>query len=164
MFRDYRMIEGYEDYIISNYGEVYSTKYFHNTEWRELKQGISRYNNVRLNGKTYAVHVLVGNHFVGNREGEMTFDHYPDRNRRNNRADNLRLATKSEQQENTGVPKNNKLGEKNIGSVVDKRSGREYFRIRIKRNGEYVFDKQLNKTKFSLDDAVKVRDDFLLTM
>jgi len=167
MFRDYRRVEGYEDYIISNYGEVYSTKYYGNTEWREMKQQtdkdgykvISIYKDGKQ--KTISIHVLVGIHYIGKREGELTYDHYPKTDKNNNRADNLRLATKLEQQENTGVCKNNKLGEKHICSVIDKRHGSEYFRIVIVRNGKYVFDKWLNKKKFSLDDAIKVRDDFL---
>jgi len=171
MFRDYRRVEGYPDYVISNYGEVYSTTYYRNTEWRELKQQtdkngylfVSLYNDVKR--KTIKVHILVGNAFIGKREGEMTFDHYPETDKNNNRADNLRLATKSEQRENTGVSKNNKLGEKNISSYVDKRgSGYEYYQIHIRRNGKYVFRKLLNKNKFSLDDAVKERNDFLTSI
>ena len=100
MFLDYRRIVGYEDYIISNYGIVYSTIKHNGTEWREMKPSFYKngykYVNLYNDGKhkKITVHVLVGNHFVGKREGEITFDHWPDRTKTNNRADNIRLATK----------------------------------------------------------------------
>jgi len=162
MFRDYRIIENYPDYVISNYGKVYSLK---RGKVREMKQqtGDNGYLQVGLckDGiqKTSRIHALVGNHFIGKRQGEMTFDHI-DRDKNNNRADNLRLATKSEQQQNTGVSKNNKLGVKCINISLKK--GVEYYHIRIKRNKKRVFRKSLNKNKFTLDDAIKVRDEFLL--
>ena len=169
MFRDYRRIEGYEDYIISNYGEVYSLK---RGMVRDMKQhvGTHGYMQCRLStnarAKTLRVHVLVGNHFIGKRQGELTFDHI-DINRVNNRADNIRLATKSEQRINTKINKNSKTGERNIRNHTDTRpdrNGNEYWKIEIRRNKKIVFNKCLNKKKFSLEDAVKVRDDFLLTM
>ena len=158
MYRDYRRIENYPDYIISNYGEVYSLKY---GKVRELKHGGKKYRHVNIGGKYPSVHELVGNHFIGNRHGEMTFDHI-DRIRTNNRADNIMLATKLEQSANTGVHHNNKLGEKHISNKVNK-SGNEYFHIQIIRNKKLVLNRCLNKKKFSLEDAIKLRDDFLLT-
>ena len=109
-----------------------------------------------LNGerKKYNIHILVGNAFIGKREGGLTFDHI-DRNRINNRADNIRLATRQEQAVNTGVCKNNKLGEKYI--TIDTVSGNEYYKIKITRNKIIILNKRLNKNKFSLDDAIKQR-------
>ena len=55
MFRDYRRIEGYPNYIVSNYGEVYSTNKY-GTEWRELKPGYDKKGYIHVNlwndGKT----------------------------------------------------------------------------------------------------------------
>ena len=167
MYLDYRRIEGYPDYIISNYGIVYSTiKY--GTDWRELKPDCNvgyKYVNICKDGnvKKMRIHVLVGNHFVGLRTDELTFDHI-DQNKTNNRSDNIRLATKSEQSINQKLRKTNKLGEKNINTRVDKRTGYEYYLIQIRRNGKHVFRKSLNKKKYKLADAVKLRDDFLLTL
>ena len=162
MYYDYRRIEGYENYIVSNYGEVYSLK---RGKVIEMKTQINNrgykmcglYSNGKC--KIVTIHSIVGNAFIGKREGEMTYDHI-DRNRLNNRADNIRLATKSEQMINTGVSKNNKLQEKNIFTKIDKRYGSEYWCVLIERNGK-KFRKELNKKKFSLDDAIKVRDEFL---
>tara|TARA_R110002020_G_C16245737_1_gene769437 strand:+ start:913 stop:1413 length:501 start_codon:yes stop_codon:yes gene_type:complete len=166
MILDYRKINGYPDYIISNNGIVWSTK---NGMVREMKP------NFTMNGykkiclykdgikKTHTIHSLVGNAFIGLRTGEMTFDHI-DRNKTNNRADNIRLATKSEQQVNTNTSKNNKLGEKYICIQMDKRNGRKFYTILIRRNGKEIFRKCINIKKYSLEDAKKIRDDFLLTL
>jgi len=149
-------IEGYEGrYSISNMGRVYS--HITNKILKSTTNG-NGYLHVSLikDGivKTITIHVLVGNHFVGKREGELQFDHI-DRNRQNNCADNLRLVTRSENNINTGVSKNNKLREKNI-------SIKQFsYSIEIMRNGKFVFQKFLAMSKYKLEDAVKIRDDFL---
>ena len=168
MFVDYRRIEEYPGYIISNYGKVYSLKGFNGREMIPCgKNSSNGYLRVNLsnNGivKTVRIHTLVGNAFIGSRTGELTFDHI-DRNILNNRADNLRLATKTEQQVNQKVNIRNKLGEKCIGSKTDRRNGNEFYRIGIRRNYKIIFEKLLNKKDFSLEDAVKIRDEFLLTL
>ena len=155
IFKD---VEGYEGrYSVSN-GRVYS----HIGKGRFLKPYTDKKNGYLQVGlckngklKTNRIHILVGNAFVGKRKDEMTFDHI-DRNKLNNKACNLRLATKSEQVINRNILKNNKLGEKNI--CIDKN---KYYFINIKRNGKKMFYKRLHIDKFSLDDAVKIRDEFL---
>ena len=166
MLLDYRIVDGYPDYIISNYGIIYSTKRYGKVI--EMKQAINKgykYVNLCKDGirKIMRIHVLVGNAFIGMREGEMTFDHV-DRNPLNNRADNIRLATKSEQQVNKKTQKRNKFGEKNISTRIHKKTGNEYYNIQIRRNKKIVFEKHLNKKKYTIEDAVKVRDDFLITL
>jgi len=167
MILEYRKINGYPDYIISNNGIVWSTKY---GKVREMKPSLGKngYKKVALckDGihKTMRIHVLVGIHFVGPRIGELTYDHYPDTTKTNNRADNIRLATKSQQAINQKLRITNKLGEKNISTYVDKKNGRQYYEVQIKRNKKVVFRKLLNKKKYTLEDAVKLRDDFLITL
>jgi len=161
MYRDYRRVEGYEDYIISNIGEVWSLK------WGKVKllkptlnaQGYLTF-GLCENGKrtTHQVHALVGIHFIGLRTGEMTYDHI-DVNKLNNNADNLRLATRAEQAENQNLRKDNKLGFKNISEKVN-RSGNEYYAIEIKRNGKKV-QKYFNKKKYCLEYVVSERDRLL---
>ena len=160
MYYDYRRIENYPDYIVSNYGEVYSLKRGRVRELKSFKIGKShsQYLAVELKKKTFTIHVLVGNAFIGKREGEMTFDHI-DRNKLNNRADNIRLATKSEQAINKNLGKNNSSGHKNIRTTYQDNNC--YWHVDIRRNKKRVFQKRLNKKKFSLDDAIKVRDEFL---
>ena len=162
LYRDYRRVEGFEDYIVSNYGEVFSTRHSRVRELKNQPSGKHGYFNVTLyNNKikcTRMVHILVGNAFVGKRQNKMEFDHI-DRNPVNNCADNLRLATRSEQNINVGVSKNNKLREKNICSYT--KNEHHYWIIQIERNYKTVFRRQMSKNKYSLNDAIKVRDDFL---
>ena len=162
MFRDYRFVQGYDnDYIISNYGEVFSLKL---GKVRLLKQtpNLTGYLMVSLykNGKvtTHPIHALVGIHFVGLRINGLTYDHI-DVNNQNNRADNLRLATRSEQIINQNLRKNNKLGFKNIFEIVH-RSGSISYRILIKRNDKTV-RKYFRKDKYSLEFVVSERDKML---
>ena len=161
MFRDYRRVEGYEsDYIISNIGEVWSLK-FGKVKLLKLNPDTKEYLMVILykNGKrkSFKVHALVGIHFIGLRTGTLTYDHI-DVNNQNNRADNLRLATRLEQAENRNVRKDNKLGFKHICETVNR--GNEYYRITIDRNGKRV-QKSFSKNKYSLEHVVEERDKML---
>ena len=164
LYRDYRKVQGQDDYIISNYGEVWSLKF---EKVRLLKQtpNTKGYLKVGLyaNEKkiTRNIHALVGIHFIGLRTGSLTYDH-KDNDNKNNRADNIRLATKSEQSENQKLRKTNKLGIKYISEQVNK-SGNEYYKIKIKRNGKRV-EKQFNKNKYSLEQVISERDKMLLEL
>ena len=166
LYRDYRRVEGYDDYIISNYGEVFSTKKHNGTEWRELKRchNTNGYETVGLveNGKrkTTMVHVLVGNAFIGKRTNGLTFDHI-DICKTNNHADNIRLATRMTQSQNRRCKCDNKLGEKHISIANRKWKGKilPCYRIIIVRNKKVVFNKDLGFRKYSLEDAVKIRDE-----
>ena len=159
-------VKGYEGrYSVSNYGRVYSnrpkrekfiqpsitTGYFRVCLYKDNKQ------------KNIFIHNLVGDAFIGKRENGLTFDHI-DRNRQNNKASNLRLATRSEQCVNRNIFKNSKTREKNIFMWIDNRDGYKYYQIQIKRNKKIVFQKRLSSNKFSLEDAKKIRDDFLNTI
>ena len=164
LYLDYRRVEGHPDYIISNYGDVWSLKF---GKVRLLKPAPDSkgYLTVMLskNGKvtTRPIHALVGIHFIGLRTGEMTYDHI-DRNNLNNNADNLRLATKSEQSINRKVRKDNKFGFKNISEIVI--HGYEYYIIKITRNGKTVVNKSFRKDKFTIEEVVAERDRMLLLM
>ena len=153
MFRDYRYVENYPGYIISNFGEVFSTK---RGSGKQLKANprngylsIGLYKNGK--GKNHTIHALVGNAFIGLRNGEITFDHI-DRDKSINNVVNLRWATPSENQQNTGLSKNNKLKIKNI-SYDESRN-------------RYVFSKTINgnihrkcfKTK---EEAIAYKDEYL---
>ena len=158
----YKYIEGYDkNYIVSNYGQVISLK---GNRPRIMKQNLdsSRYKSVNLcnNGKrkTINVHILVGNAFVGKRINGLSFDHI-DRDRTNNRADNLRLATKSEQEINKNMRTDNKTGEINV--CIKQMSNNTYYHIEIKRNKKLVVNKRLNIKTHTLADAAKYRDEQL---
>ena len=161
LYRDYRYVDGYSGYIVSNFGEIISTKgkKVIQLKGRGDKDGylvVSLCDNGRQ--KTHKIHVLVGNAFIGLRTGEITFDHV-DRNNKNNRADNIRLATKSEQNINQGMHKNNTSGFKNICEYKRNRSG--YYRLRIIRNKKTIHCHCYNKTDYNIEDVVKIRDDIM---
>lgn len=86
-------IEGYEGYKVSNLGHVKSKKCV-------LKQFVSKgYLTVRLNNKTKRVHRLVAITFLSNEYNKKEVDHI-DGNPLNNNVENLRWATRSENESN----------------------------------------------------------------
>ena len=161
MYIDYRYVEGYTDYIITNYGVVISLK---KKKPIIIKPGLDGGGYAQVNlfkngkGKTIKVHVIVGNTFVGKRTGSLTFDHI-DRVRTNNRVDNIRLATRTQQCINRNMRCDNTTGETNITIV---RNGKyTYYHIEIQRNGKKIVDKMFNVKKYSINDAVIFRDEQL---
>ena len=161
MFRDYRYVENYPGYIISNFGEVFSTK---RGNVKQLKSKLYNKGYLMLtlskNNKktTHSIHALVGNAFIGLRTGGLSFDHI-DRVKINNRADNIRLATNSEQNLNKGIQKRNKSGFQNICEY--KRNGTEYYKLEIKRNKKLIVDRRFRKTDYNIEDVAKIRDDVI---
>ena len=142
-------IEGYENYLIYEDGKVYSKH-----SKRYLKQNDNRngylYVNLYQDGKLkhHTIHRLVGVYYIPNPENKPFLDHI-NRNRKDNRIENLRWVTKSENCQNTGVQKNNKsTGIKNI--CYDKRVNRYRYQKMI--NGE-------NHRKYfkTLEEAVEYK-------
>ena len=107
-------IVGYNNYLIYPDGKVYSKK-----RKRYLKQGTNNYGYKKVDlckdgtKKTYLVHRLVALHYIPNPENKPQVDHI-NRDRSDNRIDNLRWVTRSENQQNTGIQKDNTSGIKNI--------------------------------------------------
>lgn len=96
----HKAIKGYEDYLISDTGQVYSLK-----SGRYLKGGIDRYGYkyVTLSNKgikhNFKIHRLVAQAFIPNPENKPTVDHV-NRIRSDNRVENLRWANYKEQVDN----------------------------------------------------------------
>mgnify|MGYP001057001587 CR=1 FL=1 len=124
-----KTIEGYENYKISSKGRVYSKH-----KKRVMKNQIHKlgYHQILLskNGKKkiFLVHRLVGLHFIPNPENKPQIDH-KDGNKINNCICNLRWSTRSENQLNIPLQKNNTSGHKHIS--WNKRKGKWRFRIQI---------------------------------
>lgn len=104
-------ILGYENYKISSYGRIYSMFKKHFLKLTPNKNGYVKCSLVNKKGaKKYSVHVLVAKMFHINDDpiNKTTVDHI-NRIRYDNRASNLRWATRSEQNKNRIVTKTDAL-------------------------------------------------------
>jgi hypothetical protein len=113
-FRDYRRIDGYDNYVISNYGEVFDTT---SGKVRNTHIGGTGYYLVDLykdtKRKTYKIHRLIATYFIENPEQKGFVDHI-DNNRLNNHPLNLRWATRNENNHNSQLSKKNTSGVKGV--------------------------------------------------
>ena len=107
-------INGYPNYLIYPSGKVWSkvskryltisesdTGYMRVSVWKDNKQ------------KTLKIHRLLAEHFIENPHNYTEVDHI-DRNRKNNKLNNLRWVSHSQNNHNKGIRKDNKLGIANI--------------------------------------------------
>ncbi len=113
-------IKNYPNYLIFRNGAVLSKGFDKYHPPRFLKHNINSstgYYYVNLykdkNPKAFYIHRLLGTHFIDNPDNKRCIDHI-DRNRQNNSLENLRWATSSENNFNTGLRKDNKTGYKGI--------------------------------------------------
>lgn len=119
----WKIINGYEDYQISNFGNVISLKY---GKVRVLKPTMSKgYCHVDLGfRKTKKIHRLVGIYFIPNPDNKLEINH-KDGNKLNNHYTNLEWNTASENKRhallnglrimpNGGNHHNSKLTEKDV--------------------------------------------------
>ena len=152
-------IKDYETYSINKNGEVKDSR---NGHILKGSKNLSGYLKIQLKNpegyKTFLISRLVLMNFnpVDNME-QLECDH-KDRNILNNNLDNLRWVTKSENQQNKSVHKNNKLKVKNIGYCEDRGHCRYVFQIRI--NG-VKHKKSFATSKYTLEDAIKYRDEYI---
>ena len=143
----FKEIEGYENYHIYDDGRLWSCK----GKGRFLKPSINKwgYKHVLLyknrKRKSVKVHRLVAVAFIPNPENKPQVDHI-DQCRTNNHLSNLRWATNSENQQNTGKSKNNTSGHKNISKY------RNRWRF-IK----YIHGVETQKYFQTLDDAINFK-------
>ena len=125
-------IIGYENYLIYDDGRVYNQKYN-----RFLKPGTrAGYKQVILykerKHKTHKIHRLVAEHYIPNPENKKCVDHI-NRIKTDNRLENLRWATVSENGQNRTINKDNTSGHKYISYT--------------KRDNKWKFEKRINKKK-----------------
>jgi hypothetical protein len=144
---------GYPNYVIHLSGHVMNLITGRLLEGSLGKDGykiICLHNN--FGKKNFKIHRLIGLAFIPAVAGKNTIDHI-NRDKLDNRIENLRWADNFEQAQNTGVSKLNKLGHKHISKY------RKSFRVQIIINYIIVFEK-LFKT---LEEAIIARDFVLST-
>ena len=112
-------IVGYENYLIYPDGKVYNKerkRYLNpNTDIRGYKRvNLHIYKDKKICMKY--IHRLVAEHYISNPENKREVDHI-NRITTDNRIENLRWATRTENTQNTGIYKTNKSGHKNISYV-----------------------------------------------
>ena len=129
MEEEYRKIEGYENYSVSNFGNVKNDE-----TGKFLKQYNDKgYKLISINNKKTWTHRLVAMAFIPNPNNKPYVDHI-DNNRANNNINNLRWATPSENNYNQKLGKRNKSGFKGVHQI--KETG--FYRAQIQVNGNII--------------------------
>ena len=125
----YKVIEGYENYEVSNLGNLRNIK-----TKRVLKPGkdSSGYYMVILYtnsvGTTKRIHKLVANAYLDNPDDKKCVDHI-NNNRLENNLSNLRWATISENSFNQKIAKNNTSGSKGVSFHKIKNKWQAYIKL-----------------------------------
>ena len=145
MQEEFRIIKDYENYSISNLGNVKNNK-----TGLILKQHLNTkgYKKVSLNNKTKEVHRLVGLAFIENPENKKCIDHI-DTDTNNNNISNLRWSTSGENSCNASISKRNTSGIKGLNWC--KKSNKWRSRIYYKGK-EYYLGEFVDK-----NEAIKIR-------
>ena len=107
-------IQGFEDYLIYEDGRVFSKKRNRFLKHQNHNDGykiISLYKNNKH--KYFKIHRLIAEYYIPNPENKPEVDHI-NRIRDDNRIENLRWVTSSENQQNRGMPNTNTSGHKYI--------------------------------------------------
>lgn len=147
MTEEWRKIQGYDRYEVSNLGQVRRENkvsqcshngYYRVSLWKE---------GVKTN---MYVHRLVALTFLPNPDAKPTVNH-KDHNRKNNSLDNLEWATYQEQSLHSPSP----LGVSGCRNIHPTKEGS--WVVQIQRNRQSIF----TKTFLTLSEAIKARDDFL---
>ena len=148
MEETYKKIKGFENYSVSDFGNVRNDKSGRILKGK-LDNGYLRVNltNNKTEQKKFK-HRLVAEAFLLNPENKKCVDHI-DNDRQNNKLINLRFATAKENGQNRSINKNNTSGTKGVS--WNKKSMKWTAQITV--NG-----KQINLGSFiNKDDAINIR-------
>ena len=131
---DWRIIKDFPNYRVCKLGLVQNIKTNRILKFCKDKKGYLLI-NLCNNGiaKHMRVHRLVAHAYLDNPENKLSVDHI-NNIKSDNRLENLRFASRQEQQHNIGIPKNNTSGVK--GVYYDK--SRNYWRAIIYINGKRI--------------------------
>ena len=142
---EYRKIKGFENYSVSNLGNVRN-----DITGRIFKTCLDKYGykRITINHKTFKVHRLVAKEFIPNPENRNCIDHI-DNIRTNNNITNLRWVTSQQNSSNRSISNINESGHKGVSwNKKDKK-----WKAHIKHNYKsYHLGCFINK-----EDAIKAR-------
>ena len=118
---------GYENYLIYPEGNVYSKYSKRYLKPCNDKDGY-KYVGLKKDGKRkiFKIHRLVALHYIPNDENKPQVDHI-NRDKSDNRIENLRWVTNSENSQNKGIPITNTSGIKNIS--LEGKSSYRYIKV-----------------------------------
>jgi hypothetical protein len=157
----WKSVGGFSKYRVCKHGTVQNCKTQRVLNGTIDKDGYKRFFLRTGDGKPRLMsgHRLVTLAFLSNPNNKEQVDHL-DRNKTNNCVYNLRWTTHSENQINKGLCKRKFKGDgfRHIQTV--KINGCEYFRLQIMRNSKYILVKNYRTDKYTLEQVVKIRNDF----
>ena len=144
---DWVIIEDFPNYSICKDGVIMNNESGHILNPRINSDGYLR---VKLSGKIKLLHRLLALAFIPNPDNKSVIDHI-NRDKLDNRLENLRWATILENGQNRSIHCNNKLREQYIS--IDITGGNTY----------YVYAKTINHKRFkknfkTLEEAIDFRD------
>lgn len=142
-------IEGYEDYLIYDDGRLWSKKRKIFKKHVTNKKGYLRVQLCKNSKvKNFYIHRLVALHYIPNPDNKSDVDHIND-NPSDNKLENLQWLTGEENNDKRNIPSN--TGEK----FISKSEGYYYI------NKKNCFSEYLNCSKYTLQDAINLRDALL---
>ena len=150
---EFKKIEEYDNYEISNFGNVRNTKTGKFLKPRKILDGYLQIGLYKMGiTKFFLIHRLVGFAFIPNPENLREIDHI-DQDKTNNSITNLRWVSRSNNNRNR--PKKQNSSSQYIGVSFDKHAGKYVARIRINNKNKYI---GLYETE---EDAGKAWDDYV---
>jgi hypothetical protein len=151
------------NYLIYPNGDVWSKKRKKFLTKNRLTADGYRRVALRVDGKPkgFSVHRLVAEHYISNPNNLPVVDHI-NRNRLDNRVENLRWFSISGNVINRPLQPSNLSGFRHIFTATLKLKGKEYhyWYLTIYRDKKRVINKCYTKKKHTLEDVVNIRNEF----
>jgi len=149
-------IPNYPNYKIYKNGNIENIKSKRILKTQKDKDGYET-TKLYLNGKykRFKIHRLLGLCYLDNPYNKLFIDHI-NRDKSDNRIENLRWVDKSENNSNRSAYKNSKLKERYI--TITENRGYTYYLLTMRKDN---FIKSFNITKYDLEYVKKIRDNII---